>query len=227
VRQVSEVRELRGVSRRLAREDGIALLVAMLAMLLLSALGAGLLLTTSSETIIAANFRSSAEEFYAAEAGLERVLDSLQAAPDWNAWTMGLDRSSFVDGPPSGVRTLGDGTTIDLAQVVNLANCQKITPCSDAEMDAVSGDRPWGSRNPRWVLCGYGPLSGVLPAGSVTSAVYIAVLVAGGLGQGSPPANSLALRAEAFGVRGGLKVIEATVARADTGVRMLSWRTVR
>ncbi len=81
VRKVRRVREVRRVQGVLPREDGIALLVALMAMLLLTALGAALVLATSSETIIAANFRRSAELLYAADAGLERVIDDLPAGP--------------------------------------------------------------------------------------------------------------------------------------------------
>ena len=57
------------------REHGMALLVAMMAMLLMTALGAALVLTTSSEAIIAGNFRNSREGLYAAEAVLEQVAE--------------------------------------------------------------------------------------------------------------------------------------------------------
>jgi hypothetical protein len=197
------------------RENGIAMLVAMMAMLLMMALGAAILLTTSSETLIAARFRSSLEGLYAADAALERVL-----------LTGGLLTSAFVDGPAGGTRVLPDGSVVDLGQVANMANCQKSTPCSNAELDAATTDRPWGASNPRWVLYGWGALEGVLPAGGVGSACYLVVLAGQGPGQAGSP-DLLALRAEAFGEAGVHKVVESTVTRADAGVRMLSWRTVR
>jgi hypothetical protein len=198
-----------------------------MAMLLLSALGGALVFTTTSETMIAANFRRAAEELYAADAGLERVIDELRSMPDWNAVRLGVIGSSFVDGPPSGLRILADGSTIDLRQIVNLANCAKTASCSDADMDAVTPDRPWAAANPRWVLTGYGPLGGLFTAGAAKSTVYLAILVAAGPGEGVLPTETLALRAEAFGSRGGRKVVEAAVARTDGGVRLTSWRTVR
>ena len=208
------------------REDGIAMLVAMMAMLLMMALGAAILLTTSTETVIAARFRGSAEGLYAADAALERVIDGLPGAPDWSRLPGGLVTSAFVDGPAGGQRVLPDGSVVDLGQVANLANCQRTTACSSAELDAVTTDRPWGAANPRWVLYGWGALEGVLPTGGVGSPCYLVVLVAQGPGQAGAP-DLLALRAEAFGEGGVHKVVESTVARADAGVRMLSWRTVR
>src|SRR5712671_2562876 len=64
-------------------EDGIALIVCTLAMLLMMALGAALVLTTSAETMIAGNFRDAREGRYAAAAGLERAIGDLSAVPDW------------------------------------------------------------------------------------------------------------------------------------------------
>ena len=54
-------------------ESGIALVVALMTMVLMMALGAALVLITSSETMIAANFRVSQEAFYAADAVFERI----------------------------------------------------------------------------------------------------------------------------------------------------------
>src|ERR1700722_12957237 len=209
------------------REDGVALLTAMMATLLIAVLGGAMLLTTSSETIIAANFRASTAEAYAADAALERVMDGLPAIADWSVPAGGLVLSPFADGPPGGQRVLPDGTTIDLDQIVNAANCQKTAACSSSDMDAVTADRPWGSGNPRWVLYGYGPLGGVLPAGGVASSCYLVVLVGTAPGWVAQPSAAVALRAEAYGLRGAHKVVEATVARADSGVRVLAWRAIR
>src|SRR5439155_19669116 len=65
-------------------EDGIALIIAMMAMLLLSALGLALVLTTSTETMIAGNYSTSHEGLYAADAIPERTMDDLLTVPDWN-----------------------------------------------------------------------------------------------------------------------------------------------
>lgn len=227
-------------------EEGIALMVAMMAMLLLSALGAALVLTTSSEMIIATNFRSSGEGRYAADAALERIVGDLLTIPDWDPLLSGAVQSAFIDGAPGGSRTLPDGSTLDLTRVLAMANCRKTTPCSDSEMDLVTDERPWGRNNPRWQLFGYGHLSDLIPGASVRSPYYVVVMVGDDASEldsdatrdgitpcsgavpvrgpgGEPPAWScnpgtgvLAVRAESFGPGGTHKVIEMTIARALT-----------
>jgi len=227
------------------REQGIALMVAMMAMVLMSALGAALVLTTSSETMIATNFRSSGEGLYAADAALERIVGDLLAVPDWDPLLSGALQSAFIDGAPAGSRRLSDGSTIDLTRVLAMVNCRKITPCTDSEMDLVTHERPWGRNNPRWRLFGYGHLSDLMQTASVSSPYYVVVMVgddaaeldadatrdgttpcAGAIpvkGPGEPPDWScnpgtgvLGLRAEAFGPRGAHKVIEMTIARTSS-----------
>ena len=66
-------------------DDGMAMVMAMAATLLTSALGMALVLATSSEAVIASNFRDQAAGAYAAEAAVERALDDLAAAENWNA----------------------------------------------------------------------------------------------------------------------------------------------
>jgi len=210
------------------REDGVALMVAMMAMLLMTALGVALVLTTSSETIIAGNYRNSGEAMYAADAVLERAIDDLLTVPDWNSLLTGSVQSAFIDGAPSGARTLPDGSTLDLTQALSMANCQKVTTCSSTDMDAITTERPWGPNNPRWQLYAYGKMSDLMPTGSVDSSYYVVVMVADdpsendgnplqdGMSQANPGTGVMAMRAEAFGPRGAHKVVEMTVARTDT-----------
>jgi hypothetical protein len=227
------------------REDGIALIVAMMAMLLMTALGVALVLTTSSETMIASNFRNSQEALYAADAVVERAMDDILTVPDWNKLLDGSTQSAFVDGPPSGTRTLRDGSTIDLTQVLNLANCDHVATCSVAEMNTVTSMRPWATNNPRWQLYSYSNLADMMPAtDSINSAYYVVLMVGddpsdndndplhdgvvqcvdpdrgiatpGNLPTCNPGTGVIAMRAEAFGPHGAHKVIEITVARTDT-----------
>jgi hypothetical protein len=205
-------------------EAGAAAVLALMAMLLMSALGAGLVLTTSSETLVAARFRHSAEALDAADAALELSLGELFETADWNPLLDGSQRSSFVDGVPTGVRTSAAGT-IDLDAVRNLANCDKETTCSGDDMDAVSAARPWGRNNPRWQLFAHAPLE-TLPGAAVQSPFYVVVLVADdpaetdgdplhdGVDTSNPGSGVLTLRAEAFGPDHVHRVVEMTVARA-------------
>jgi Tfp pilus assembly protein PilX len=225
----------------IAREDGVAMLVAMMALLLLSALGVALILTYSSDTMIAAHFRDSLEARYAAGALLERGMDDIAIAADWTLLSGGVAQSAWVDGPPSGPRALSDGSTIDLAQAVNLANCKKTTACSAADLSAVTAERPWGASNPQWTAFAYGALRDVLPApGAIDSPYYVLLMV--GAAVAMPGWDVLAVRSEAFGPRGAHAVVEATAGRPrdvdgdETGynqsveqstVTILSWREVR
>jgi hypothetical protein len=218
-------------------EDGIAMIMAMAATLLMSALGMALVLTTSSETIISANFRDGSEAAYAADAALERSIDDLSRAPDWNAVLTGSAQSAFIDGAPSGMRTLADGSTIDLGHVVNMANCGKVAVCSEADLDAIAPQRPWGTNNPRWQLYAYGKLSDMLPNKRIDSPYYVLVMVGDDSSEtdgkplqdaiDTPGAGVLALRAVALGPRGAQRTIEMTVVRTRAGVRSLSWRDTR
>jgi hypothetical protein len=209
-------------------EDGIAMIIALIAMLLMSALGAALILTTSSETMIAGNFRDGGEALYAADAVLERSIDDLLTVSDWNPLLDGSVQSAFIDGPPGGSRTLRDGSTFDLSQVLNMVNCRKVTPCTVAEMNAPTSERPWGANNPRWHLYAYGNVGALMPTDSIQSSYYGIVMVADdpsendgnpledGASQSNPGRGVIAMRAEAFGPKGAHKIIELTVARMDT-----------
>jgi hypothetical protein len=214
--------------RGIGSEQGVAMLVAMMALLLMAAIGSVLIMTSTSETIIAAHFRDSVEARYAAGAMIERGMDDLGGIADWTMVIGGGVRSSWVDGAASGSRMLADSSTIDLTKIVNLANCQKPTPCSTAEMNAVTADRPWGASNPRWVLFAHGAVRDLLPAPSGLDSPYYVVLLAGAAV--APTGwDAIVLRAEAFGPRNSHAVVEATAGRGAgaAAARFLSWRELR
>jgi hypothetical protein len=213
----------------------VALIVALMAMLFMSAIGTALVLTTSVDSRITRNFRISTEALYAADAVLERAVDDLRAFHDWSMVLSGAAQSAFVDGSPAGTRALADGRRIDLGELVNLANCRKAVACSDAEMDVVSADRPWAANNPRWRLFAWGRLADIAADGSVSSPFYVVVMAAddpsendsdplhdgrarcaqGQVTECNPGTGTLALRAEAFGPFGAHKIIELTISRTD------------
>jgi len=223
---------------------GVALVLAMMAVLLLSALGLALAAATATELMIAANYRTAQEAFYAADAAAERALSELPSVANWDLLFAGSLQSTFVDGPPSGARTLADGSAIDLAQVTNVANCGKKTACTAADLAAnLTGDRPWGANNPVWQPYAYGRLAGVAPGTAGSSIFYVVVFVGDDsaetdgdpLRDGADPAvnpgsGAVALRAEAFGPRGAHRVVELTASRTDTtgaALKVSSWREVR
>jgi hypothetical protein len=220
-------------ARRLVREErGMALVLALMTLLLITALGLGVLVTSTGETTISTNFRDSNEARYGADAGIERVMQDLLSVPDWNTILQGATQSPFIDGAPSGSRPLPGGGTIDLTQATNMVNCGKPTTCGDGDMNAYSWERPWGVNNPRWQLFAYGPASDLIETGTVSSPFYIVVWVGDDPSEsdnnpaldGGPPVDQpsnpgsgiVSLRAVAFGPNGTTQVIETTVARTDT-----------
>jgi Tfp pilus assembly protein PilX len=218
-------------------ERGMALIVALMAMALMSALGMALMLMTQTETMITANYRDSMEGQYVADAGIERVMDDVLTVPDWNTLLASTDgvtssvTSGFIDATPSSPVTMPDGHTINLASATNMINCGKTTGCSDADMDASTVDRPWGKNNPRFRLYAWGPVNDLIPTGTLNSPFYVAVWIADDAaendnnpskdGDPSPTGNPnggagvLTLRAESFGPMGAHHVIETTISRTQ------------
>jgi hypothetical protein len=216
-------------------ECGAALIVALMAMLLMMALGTALILTTSTESKITRNFKTASEALYAADAVLERAVDDLRTISDWSATLSGAVQSTFVDGAPAGQRALADGQRIDLGEIVNLANCHKVAACSSSDMDDVTAERPWGPNNPRWQPFAWGRLNDIMPARTVNSPFYVVVMVAddpsdndgdplrdgralcaqGQVTGCNPGTGVIALRAEAFGPFGAHKILELTISRTD------------
>jgi len=222
-------------------ERGVALILVLLVMMTLSALSMSLALMVSTESRVAANYRDGIEVSYGAAAALERVLPDLAAA-DLNGVLAGVTVSSFIDGP-AGLRRLPDGTFTDLRALTSMVNCGRPV-CRDVDLDEVRDDRPWGRNNPRWQLYAYGPST---VFGTEGVRMYTVVWVAddpsetdmdpftdGGpstlLGAGveeNPGRGRLSITAHAYGPAGTRRIIEATVARDERGMRVLSWREAR
>jgi hypothetical protein len=211
---------------------GVALIVALLTLTLVAAMAAALALGATMETTIGGDFARMLETRYAAEAGLERAIAELPAIGDWNLVVSGGVRSTFVDGPSSGSRTLADGTSLDLTRVATLAN-------------AANPARPWGANNPVWHLFAHGRVDAVATAGSIRSSCYIVVLAADDPSETDadpavdgavpcavdelPPAcnpgsGAIAVRSEAFGPRGAHQVVEAIVERSSGAGSVLRTR---
>jgi len=218
----------RSVASRLGDEQGVALIVALLSMLLLTALGMALSLTTTTEHRISSNYRDGVETLYAADAAIERVMQDVLTVPDWNRIVDGTVTSSFVDGAP-GARTLPDGSQLNLLEATAMARCGK-TSCSAADMDKYTDERPWGPNNPRWQLYAYGRLQDIIQTNTINSNLYVIVWMAddpadnddnplldGGTTNGANPGTGvLSMLAYAYGPTGVRRVIETTVARTDT-----------
>jgi Tfp pilus assembly protein PilX len=181
-------------------ERGAALIFALMGMTVLMALGAALVLMTSTETIIAGNFRIGRQAFYAAEAAAELAVAELRTSANWIGIVEGAEVSRFVDGAPAGPRTLPTDAPVDLTAILNLANCSAPAPCTGA---------------PRWQLFAYGALRDLAAQGLADSPFYIVALVSGGQTSSGEPL--VTIRAEAFGPRGAHQAVEITVSRTPSG----------
>ena len=129
----------------------------------------------------------------------------------------------------SGMRTMPDGTQIDLTQATNMARCGKLA-CSAADLVEITDERPWGANNPKWQLYAYGKLEDIIQTQTMNSNIYVIVWMAddpadnddnplldGGTTNGANPGTGvLSMMAYAYGPTGARRVIETTVARTDT-----------
>jgi hypothetical protein len=185
-------------------------------MMLLTALGAAVVMVGNTETMISSNHRDSAEALYAADAAVERVVYELLMFPRWNDVLAGTAQSSFIDGDMTAVKTLPSGKTMTLC-------CGTSTATGQLQAEAAAG--PWGANNPQWRLFAWAPIAQLLPDNPPDSNIYVVVWVADDPADGlanlpddNPLIDSnetLSLRAEAIGPGGTRKVIEVTVARTD------------
>ena len=69
------------LSTRTRNQNGSALIIALMSMMLLTALGAAVIMVTNTETMIASNYRNGQEALYAADAAVERVVQDLLMVP--------------------------------------------------------------------------------------------------------------------------------------------------
>jgi hypothetical protein len=219
--------------------DGSVLIVVLAAMLLLTAVAAALTMASTSEVMVASNFRRSIEVLYAADLAVERAMSDLAMLTSWDGVLDGTVRSSVVDGYPLGTRMMPDGSSIDLSTVVNVANCRRATACTDAEMDLVTLERPWGRNNPRWQPYAYGPVANLAPGIAGDSPYYAIVMVGDDPSETDQEplqdgltdetgARTIALRSEAFGPRRAHRIVDVIVARTANGhLRVVSWRALR
>ena len=188
-------------------ERGAALVISLLAMMMLSALGAALVLNTSTETMLAHNFQSAQQTLYAADAGVERSVQDLIREPNWSGVLAGGKRSGFTDEPP---HRLPDGTSADLAA---------LTAALQDETDVVYGAS--NANRPVWQVYAHGPMAALLPAGDVVADGYVVVWVGDDPGEtdGNPALDgngTVLVHAEAFGAGGSRKAVEASAIRAGT-----------
>jgi len=76
--------------RAMSNEQGFALVISMLVIVVLTLIGISSIQTTTIDMKISSNYRGSSQSLYAAEAGLEKVLESFLQGSD-------LDNNSTSD----------------------------------------------------------------------------------------------------------------------------------
>jgi hypothetical protein len=224
-------------------QRGIALIMVVLVTAFLSALGIGLTMAVFMDRLANRNRAGSIAMLYAADAGVALAARDLARLADWSPVLSGVQQSDFADGFAGGVRPVPGGGAVDLTAATNLLNCGRTGDCTSLQMNANTRDRPWGVNNPRWRLFAYGPMRQV--AGLARPApCYLAVWIADDTRErdGDPSLDAdpdedghgiVRVHAEAYGVEGSRRVIEAELARICAegeclpGLRVQSWQELR
>ena len=197
------------------REEGAALVLSMLVIACLSGLGLGLVAATSSERQIAGNARGAAATQLAAAAAIEGMLPEIAASPDWSV-LLSTATSWLHDAthrPISLSRTI-----IDLDQIG-----------TEIQSEAAA-TYALGANTPRWHLFAWGPLTRLAGLDAVASGAYVAVWIADDPADADNSATNdangtIMVHSEAFGFGATRRSVDAVIARAPTGVRILSWRS--
>ncbi len=192
-------------------DRGSAVLIALVATTLLSALGFGLVMLSSTEAVIASNYRLGSEAAYAADAAIERVMSDILRVRDWNQILNGQVQSSFVVGGMTPV--LPSAQQIDL-----LAMTGELQGVTDASFRR-------GANNPRWRLFAFGPLR-AMATPPLPSQSYVVVWIADDPFEvdDDPFVDGngvLIARARALGAGRTARAVEVTLTRAVSDERGL------
>lgn len=197
-------------------DSGVALVIVMMTITLLTALGTALTLGTIAETAVAANYRDATETLYAADAAVEFATQEVAAVADWSDVISEPGRSAFVDGQPGGLRTVG-AIALDLSEATRDVNAAAVGPPGP-----VSGG---------WVLYAFGLFEDFVPSGASRSPIYVAVWIADRSDtpeeEPSGP-DALSILGQAYGARGSRRTVEAIVVKEGAStIRTQSWREWR
>ena len=105
-----------GSCRRPNGERGSVLLCTLMVITLIATLGAALSLVISTESVVAANYHTSQQGLYAAEAGIEHAIGEIRSMSLWNSLPSSVTSSSdFNDG--QSIARGPDGSTLDLSRL--------------------------------------------------------------------------------------------------------------
>src|SRR4051812_44468061 len=159
-------------ARTSRRENGVALLIALFALVLLSVIGLGMMYSTNMETSINYNYRDKQIAFYAAMAGLQEARDRIQPATHNIVAPLQLPSTSFqniiyivadaASVKPWDTTNAYFDTELCQEQILSLARTVGV-PCTTIASgttwysvvdDSLSSSAPWNITNPldlKWV----------------------------------------------------------------------------
>lgn len=109
------------------REGGIALLMAMIALLLIGAIAAGMIILSGTETNISGNFKDEQLAFFSAKAGVEETRDRMRTAATNTLRTASLP-------------TTLPGTTGSVLYILNPANGETVAPWNGSSATTYPDD---------------------------------------------------------------------------------------
>ena len=96
--------------KRLKTQRGIAMMVALLALLLLAAIGMGLMFMADTENSVNNNYRDSQKAYFAARAGAEQARLLLARDPNVNTQAFNMDGNMPLTGSKAGMLYLTNAT---------------------------------------------------------------------------------------------------------------------
>jgi hypothetical protein len=227
---------IRGRARTLPSDAGIALLMVIVCLAFFLAVAAALVLMASMETRMAGAERARHVVMGAADVAMERALQELAIAADWNEILAGSVRSGVAGADLS--PDVGEWGALDLSAL------------TDGLQRESTAANQWGADGQVWRLFGYAPLDVLLDAagpgasgasgasgggtaaggvGGVGGALYTVAWVADDQadGDGNPSADAnerVVVRVEAFGPFRSRQALTATVRRHGGSVELISWR---
>jgi hypothetical protein len=212
-------------------EQGTVLIATLLVLALLGTLGAALALAVSTESVTASNYEAGQQTLYAADAGIERTVGELRGLASWRSipGPASTSRSADFNDGLSSTRA-PDGANLDFAQ---------LTARRQTESNALY---PNTADRPVWRLFAHASMNRITAA-SGNPSPYVIVWVADDPDDlDADPATDtndvVMVHAEAFGIRGGRRAIDATIQREEaiaaglpgvirSDARLLAWHEVR
>jgi hypothetical protein len=201
--------------RRLDNENGIAIVMALGALLAVTAVALSVAILASVELQIAFNTRTHQETMRYAEAAVELTSAALAAESDWSKVLSGLAVGDFPGA--SHLPTIVGWGALDLDDRTRRLQVES------------NASRPWGPNDAIWRLYAHGRPSELLFTPQARDTPYVAVWVGDDEAEvdGAPERDGngeLTIRAEAFGLARAHAVVLATVRRRPNGTEVVSWR---